>query len=217
MRNVTLADARITGSSSVGGIVGEAYRGEVSNCFVLDVALPDVEKSGAIVGNNNNATLAANYYHACTVAGTANAIGVGTGDGDVAGALSVFTVGGNDIAVAGTSAVTHDGTNYYVEGSVVTLSYTGELPAGATCGYVASAGILDGDSLTLPAADVTVTAYVMTGLTVNGRDVGFPSGPGWYSDGAHTVYLTNAGPFTVSGSTDGGYGIEATTSAQVIL
>ena len=217
VRNVTLADARITGSSSVGGIVGEAYRGEVSNCFVLDVALPDVEKSGAIVGYNNNATLAANYYHACTVAGTANAIGVGTGDGDVAGALPVFTVGGNDIAVAGTSAVAHDGTNYYVEGSVVTLSYTGELPAGATCGYVASAGILDGDSLTLPAADVTVTAYVMTGLTVNGRDVGFPSGPGWYSDGAHTVYLTNAGPFTVSGSTASGYGIEATTSAQVIL
>ncbi len=217
VRNVTLADARITGSSSVGGIVGEAYRGEVSNCFVLDVSLPDVEKSGAIVGNNNNSTLAANYYHACTVAGTANAIDVGTGDGDVAGALPVFTVGGNDIAVAGTSAVAHDGTNYYVEGSVVTLSYTGELPAGATCGYVASAGILDGDSLTLPAADVTVTAYVMTGLTVNGRDVGFPSGPGWYSDGAHTVYLTNAGPFTVSGSTDGGYGIEATTSAQVIL
>ena len=217
VRNVTIADARITGSSSVGGIVGEAYRGEVSNCFVLDVALPDVEKSGAIVGYNNNATLAANYYHACTVAGTANAIGVGTGDGDVAGALPVFTVGGNDIAVAGTSAVAHDGTNYYVEGSVVTLSYTGELPAGATCGYVASAGILDGDSLTLPAADVTVTAYVMTGLTVNGRDVGFPSGPGWYSDGAHTVYLTNAGPFTVSGSTASGYGIEATTSAQVIL
>ena len=217
VRNVTLADARITGSSSVGGIVGEAYRGEVCNCFVLDVALPDVEKSGAIVGNNNNATLAANYYHACTVAGTANAIGVGTGDGDVAGALSVFTVGGNDIAVAGTSAVAHDGTNYYVEGSVVTLSYTGELPAGATCGYVASAGILDGDSLTVPAADVTVTAYVMTGLTVNGRDVGFPSGPGWYSDGAHTVYLTNAGPFTVSGSTASGYGIEATMSAQVIL
>ena len=216
VRNVTLADARITGSSSVGGIVGEAYRGEVSNCFVLDVSLPDVEKSGAIVGNNN-ATIAANYYHACTVAGTANAIGVGTGDGDVAGALPVFTVGGNDIAVAGTSAVAHDGTNYYVEGSVVTLSYTGELPAGATCGYVASAGILDGDSLTLLAADVTVTAYVMTGLTVNGRDVGFPSGPGWYSDGAHTVYLTNAGPFTVSGSTASGYGIEATTSAQVIL
>ncbi len=217
VRNVTLADARITGSSSVGGIVGEAYSGEVSNCFVLDVALPDVEKSGAIVGYNNNSTLAANYYHACTVAGTANAIGVGTGDGDVAGALPVFTVGGNDIAVAGTSAVAHDGTNYYVEGSIVTLSYTGELPAGATCGYVASAGILDGDSLTVPAADVTVTAYVMTGLTVNGRDVGFPSGPGWYSDGAHTVYLTNAGPFTVSGSTASGYGIEATTSAQVIL
>ena len=60
-------------------------------------------------------------------------------------------------------------------------------------------------------------AYLLTGLTVNGRDVGFLSGLGWHSDGEHTVYLTNAGPFTVSGSTTAGLGIEATTNAQVTL
>ena len=155
---LTMADG-LDGCMYYGGIVGQNYRGEVRNCFVLGATVPDVGDAGAVVGYNyDNAPLASNYYRACTVAGTANATGVGTGAGDVAGALPVFTVGGNDIAVASTPDVTHDGTDYYAEGSVVTLAYVGTVPAGFTLSYVVSAGTIDGDSLTMPAADVTVTA-----------------------------------------------------------
>ena len=156
---LTMADG-LTGCKYYGGIVGGTNSGEIRNCLAFGATVPDVECAGTVVGlnDNNNTTLASNYYRACTVAGTANATGVGTGAGDVAGALPVFTVGGNDIAVASTPDVTHDGTDYYAEGSVVTLAYVGTVPAGFTLSYVVSAGTIDGDSLTMPAADVTVTA-----------------------------------------------------------
>ena len=51
--------------------------------------------------------------------------------------------------------------------------------------------------------------FVPTGLRIDDVDVGHLAGPGWYSDERHVVFLTNAGPFTVSGSTTAGIGIEA--------
>ena len=51
--------------------------------------------------------------------------------------------------------------------------------------------------------------FVPTGLRIDDVDVGHLAGPGWYSDERHVVFLTTAGPFTVSGSTTAGIGIEA--------
>ena len=48
--------------------------------------------------------------------------------------------------------------------------------------------------------------FVPTGLLINEVDTGHAAGPGWYWDEDHTVFLTNAGPFTVSGSTTAGVG-----------
>jgi len=46
-------------------------------------------------------------------------------------------------------------------GATVTLAYAGTVPAGYTLTYSASAGTLDGDRLTMLAADVTVTATLV--------------------------------------------------------
>ncbi|MBO7654095.1 MAG: hypothetical protein J6U40_04165, partial [Kiritimatiellae bacterium] len=58
--------------------------------------------------------------------------------------------------------------------------------------------------------------FMPIGFTVNGEDVGHITGPGWYWDEARTLFLTNAGPFTVSG-TAAGFGLCATVSCEVTL
>ncbi|MBQ6137548.1 MAG: hypothetical protein IJI73_09285, partial [Kiritimatiellae bacterium] len=59
--------------------------------------------------------------------------------------------------------------------------------------------------------------FVTTGLTINEVDTGHAAGPGWYWDEDHTVFLTNAGPFTVSGSTTAGVGVTASNDCAVTL
>lgn len=135
------------------------------------------------VGYKNSGTLTRNYYHACTVAGVANATGVGIGsesstttsDVDGARALYAITLGTNVTIdrtpatdpLPGTNNMTYDngadieGVPYAYAGATVTLNYTGEVGTDYHLVYSTTAGTLEGNTLTMPAEDVTVTAEVV--------------------------------------------------------
>ena len=81
-RCISQATLTVTNASDCqhyGGIVGENRSGYIYNCLAIGVVIPDVNSRGAIVGVDLNNFLSRNYYHACNVAGVANATGVGNG------------------------------------------------------------------------------------------------------------------------------------------
>ena len=138
--------------------------------------------NASIVGYKNSGTLTRNYYHACTVAGVANATGVGIGsesstttsDVDGARALYAITLGTNVTIdrtpatdpLPGTNNMTYDngadinGLAYAYAGATVTLNYTGEVGTGYHVEYSTTAGTLEGNTLTMPSEDVTVSAVI---------------------------------------------------------
>ena len=79
VHDVHLTDARITGYENVGGIAGYTYKGIVTGCTVTDSYITASDDYGTICGGNDDGTLRNNYYHGCTVNGTAVTSGVGCG------------------------------------------------------------------------------------------------------------------------------------------
>ena len=172
-------------TSGYGGIVGYTNRGTITDCIATDVVIPDVNARGAIVGVlYNNTTLTRNYYHGCKVASdnvTPSGVGQGTAgskttsDVDGARALWAITLGTNVTIdrtpatdpLPGTNNMTYDngadieGVPYAYAGATVTLNYTGEVATDYHLVYSTTAGTLEGNTLTMPAEDVTVTAEVV--------------------------------------------------------
>ena len=92
IHDVHLTDARITGYNSVGGIVGYNYDGYIESCTVTDSYITAVGEYGTVCGWNGG-TLINNYYHGCTVNGTAVNSGVGCQGADITainGALPAY-------------------------------------------------------------------------------------------------------------------------------
>lgn len=171
-------------TSGYGGIVGYTNRGTITDCIATDVVIPDVNARGAIVGVlYNNTTLTRNYYHNCKVASnsvTPSGVGQGTAgskttsDVDGARALWAITLGTNVTIdrtpatdpLTGTNNMTYDngadieGVPYAYAGATVTLNYTGEVGTGYHVEYSTTAGTLEGNTLTMPAEDVTVSAVI---------------------------------------------------------
>ena len=149
---LTVADASYC--NNFGGIVG--FNTDcITDCIAEGVVIPDVNGRGAIVGYKSAGTLSRNYYRGCTVAGVANATGVGQGTSesstetsDPAGACALWaiTLGTNVTTnrtpatdpLPGTNNYTYTkgadiaGVPYAIASSVVNLSYN---PAAITEGY----------------------------------------------------------------------------------
>ena len=84
IHHVHLTDARIKGYSNIGGIVGYNYNGTVSRCVVTDSYITATGNNyGTICGFNNGGTLENNYYHGCTVNGTAVTSDIGCYGADI--------------------------------------------------------------------------------------------------------------------------------------
>ena len=182
VRRVVLNGAIVNSYSitNYGAIVGFLDEGTVEDCLVLGCTVSAGYYTGAIVGQaTNSSTLSGNYYHGCTISGTANATNVGVGrfyaagnetSGDLAGqAQAVFTLTvPSGINVTATPTVSHAGTNYYTEGTSVTLA---SATSGLTLSNVqvngSSTGVTDNGngtfSFAMPAADATVTASLSMG------------------------------------------------------
>ena len=94
----TLTVANGSDYMDFGGIVGYTTHA-ITDCTAEGVVIPDVKGRGTVVGFNDGGTLTRNYYRACTVAGVANATGVGKGNSesstetsDVTGAQPLYAV-----------------------------------------------------------------------------------------------------------------------------
>ena len=173
----------VTGCRYFGGIVGfnnGVNGGTISDCIALGVTIPNVNDRGAIVGWNNKGTLTHNYYYNCKVASssvTPSGVGIGTNGStatsDVAGARALYIITlGTDVTLvrSGTDLPsTNNKTNkvydngadiegqpYGYEGATITLGYSGI--GYQVNSYTATAGTIDGNTLTMPAEAVTVTA-----------------------------------------------------------
>ena len=171
----TLTTADATQSKYYGGIAGyNRSRGTLSDNLAIGATVPAAKGNtyGAITGYNNDGSLLRNYYAACKVADTEYATGVGCGyigngnggytTADVTannGAVSIHTLTLADgITTTTPVTVTIGTTGYYAQGTAIALSYSGDVPLGYQYdGFTASAGTLSGSTLTMPAADVTVS------------------------------------------------------------
>ena len=176
IHDVHLTDARIKSYYYVGGIVGYNNSCTVSGCTVTDSYITATKEPtnnyGTICGSTiNTYRLTNNYYHGCTVNGTAVTSGVGCNEADLAanhGALPAYRLdlGANITTPPGTFAgqtgwldtppvsprlapengFTLAGNHYFATGYVFTPGST--LASGAAQGYTPRATL--GDQLLDP-------------------------------------------------------------------
>ena len=207
IHDVHLTDARITGSRYVGGIVGYINDGFIARCSVTDSYITATSKSyyGTICGSTSTTILFNNnYYHGCTVNGTAVTSGMGCQGADITaknGALPAYRLDlGDGVTIQTTMAADlgfscdadNDGTaeNYWRSGTELTLGYTGTVPAGYLFdGLTATNGTVggnanDGYTLTMPDQDVAIAATVSIDpahFSVNdaGTEYTIKSAAGW--------------------------------------
>ena len=154
-----ISSATLTKATSVtncydfGGVVGFSSTNDITDCIVDGAVIPAVKGRGAMVGYNSAGTLTRNYYRGCTVAGVANATGVGKGTSensietaDVPGARAVYAITLPEntsltrkpsATLPGTGNKTYttgadiDGVPYAYDGASLTLSYNAaSIPSG---------------------------------------------------------------------------------------
>ena len=169
IRNVVVSDASIKGYQYVSGIVGSINYATLENCLVVGSTIECNSNSGVIVGSyeKQHVTFSHNYYSGCTLkegdnepvsSNIGDRLGdITNNDGAVQATLRTLTL--NDDITARGIMVNQSGTLRVVEGTTVTLSYTGSVPAGCDVRFSIDGGttLLVGKTFTMPADDVTVT------------------------------------------------------------
>lgn len=173
---VILRDARIFGFSYIGGIVGY-NSGTVTCCYVVNtyVKASSLMNEDIIVGYQDGGTYSRSNYRDCSIWKKGHGVdGMRPNIEEYVNALYALTPGTgvgltrSGGTVLGTSGVTmyDDGategtTQYYIEGASAALTYTGgTVPAGYEVTFTATAGSLNGSTLTMPTDNVEVTASV---------------------------------------------------------
>ena len=182
--------ATVSGNNYVGGIAGEII-GSITDCFVTGATVSGTSKVGAIAGfKNTDGTLKNNYYtnSTVTIGGTA-ATDAGCNGADVAGARKAYTVTlDTDVLMDGTCTAhgstpnagdisiksfdDNSGILYTINGSgsttyagateTIKLKYTGTVAEGCVVGYSVNDGeATAGNTITMPAADATITEVDM--------------------------------------------------------
>ena len=162
---LTIAD-NLTDLSYYGGIAGYHSIGNLTDCIAEGVVIPAVSSRGAILGKNGG-SYSWNYYRSCTVAGVANATGVGCNGADTYGARALYAVTlGPNVTISRNASATLPGTNNktYTNGADIT---------GVPYAYASSTLSLSYDSAAIPAGyNLTVSAETTSGTTVDVTDNG---------------------------------------------
>ena len=188
VKNIVLRDANIEGFVDIGGIVGYSTdTGTVTDCYLYNVRVCSTFKNAYrnLVVGNQGGTVTRTYFRDCCEYAI-----MGTGQSYNNYKTVVFTVttdanvtlptrtGGIVISPSMTmydDGLTLDGTQYYTEGTTLTLTYSGTVHQGEAISFSTTGGTLDGLTLTMPAADVEVTAGIetFTTETITARQVSF--------------------------------------------
>ena len=158
---VTLSVANSSNCVKYGGIAGYVDGGTLRDCLAIGAVIPSVGNNGAIFGDKGNSpTLTRNYFRACTgTAQTSNIFSISLG-------TNVTINRSPETMLPGTNNKTYNdgaiigGTEYYTNETAIPLNYSGEVSTGYHVVYSATAGTINGSTLTMPAEDVTVSATV---------------------------------------------------------
>ena len=172
---LTIADA--DKSSEYGGIVGGNRQfSTLHDNLAIGATVPAAadNKYGAITGYNDRSTLQRNYYIACKVADVENATGVGSRnadvtDGAVPGYLLTLGEGITSTALSFTipehkeldgsgQLVTVAAVTYNVAAAGTTVWFNSGETEGYSTSYIVDGSPVSGNSITMPAAPVTVTS-----------------------------------------------------------
>ena len=156
-----------------GGISGDVSYCTLKDCLYIGTSVTGTGYVGSIAGSTSSATISNNYYTAISLGG----IGVSSTSSDQDGARRARTITlGEGISLSGTettydvsgitaygsTAIGYGGKIYSGAGQTLTLSYTGAVPAGYTLeGFSVNGTAIDGNSFTMPASNVTVTANLV--------------------------------------------------------
>ena len=151
-----------------GGIAGRDYSSTTRDCLYTGATVEAAGRKGGISGYNedSSATYANNYYTSVSIGGvngsdqdgarSARTITLGEGI-SLGGTETTYDVSG--ITAYGSAAIGYGGKIYSGAGQTLTLSYTGTMPEGYTFeGFSVNGSAIDGNSFTMPAGNVTVTA-----------------------------------------------------------
>ena len=170
--NIIYGNVYANNSQEYGGIVGYNLEGTIQDCLYLGTEVSAVANNGGIAGYNQGGTLVNNYY-------TSTGLGGVNGD-DVDGARLVRIVNlGENVAlsgdetiydvsglvVIGTTALCDGATVYSGEEQTVSFMYMGELAEGYKPVFTATAGTMSGNTLVMPAEEVTVTVTADNPIT----------------------------------------------------
>lgn len=166
-----------------GGISGDVQYNTLKDCLYIGTSVTGTGYVGSIAGSTISATISNNYYTAISLGGIggnstssdqdgarrARTITLGEGI-SLAGTKTTYDVSG--ITAYGSTAIGYGGKIYSGAGQTLTLSYTGTVPAGYTFeGYRVNGTAIDGNSFTMPASNVTVTATLTkNAITLTGVD-----------------------------------------------
>lgn len=156
-----------------GGISGDVQYNTLKDCLYIGTSVTGTGYVGSIAGSTISATISNNYYTAISLGG----IGGNSSSSDQDGARRARTITlGEGISLSGTettydvsgitaygsTAIGYGGKIYSGAGQTLTLSYTGAVPAGYTLeGFSVNGTAIDGNSFTMPASNVTVTANLV--------------------------------------------------------
>ena len=213
---LTVADA--DKSSEYGGIVGGNRQfSTLHDNLAIGATVPAAadNKYGAITGYNNKSTLQHNYYTACKVADVENATGVGSCNADVTGgavpgylltlgegitstALS-FTIPEHKELDGSGQLVTVAAVTYNVAAAGTTVWFNSGETEGYSTSYIVDGSPVSGNSITMPAAPVTVTSNDNEHIDLWGIDGG--------ADGSSEhpyIITTTAGWFHLVGNVAAG-------------
>ena len=172
VRNVVIDNANVTGAASTGCVVGTLYNGTVSHCIVKNstvTATSGWSSTSAIVGGFSFGYIDSNYYHNCVriYNGDTASVNIGVNGADRDGARSVHSLTlPAHVTASSDETVVIDDETYYASNVDVTLNYT-DLPRHFNVNYSYNDGsdhALAGNSFTMPAADVTVSASISPDL-----------------------------------------------------
>ena len=157
-----------------GGLVGYFKGGTLKDCLYTGSFVSAISYYGALLGvlGSASSNLANNYYTAIGLGGVGTNVSSSDKDGarrghtitlgsnvGIVGDVTTYDVSG--ITSIGSTVLCYDNTYYSGETQTITLSYSGNVPAGYEVVYSASAGTISGNTLTMPDENVTVTADVV--------------------------------------------------------
>ncbi len=208
VKNLIVDNAVVKGYRWVGIIVGSSYSGTFTNCLVFNSSITCDKDGGVIYGNlSSNMKVSGCHYANCTVNDTP------------ASDMYRLTLG-NGITASGETVV-HGTDTYGVAGTTVTLSYSGQVPEGYhPVVYTVNGTPIEGNSFTMPAEDVSVSASV-TPITYN---ITFDLGGGSVATANPTSYNVESAAITLVNPTREGYtfagwtgtGLDAATETVTI-